>query len=497
MSMHIVIAGEHETAVRIAEELMDDHDVVLIASTETTIARLDELDIQVIHGLPTVAGILREAGVHNADFFIAATPDDERNIVSCLAADRLGARRTVCFLESPRSAHLGGQDDVSLIESVGIGVVVRPSEQLAEEIIRIVTVPGALDVRTFHGGKVHLLKCLVPESASICDKPLKSVQVPRGSRLAMVQRGDEFFIPTGETLIQPSDRVTSLGTKKALRRLHTRMLGGVERFVGKNEAIICGGGLVGSSVARGLRDAGWRIKLIEHERGRCEALSQDLNCMVLHGDGSDIDLLEQEHIESADALVAVTNNDEKNLLISLLAKQLGVPRIITRADRPTNERLFERVGIDVVLSARGAAIRSVVSDVLEERAIHLAELEHGDFGVFEFELPRNFPAIPLYRLKPPKLANIGAIVRGRRTLIPMGSDELQPLDHVLVICRTDDEELTRRYLIDPAQWAGLRDDAPPKTSGAAPTSNGGEEKNKSGAENTNDASTTTSDVKGA
>lgn len=452
--MHVVIAGEQEMAVRIAEELMDEHDVVLVTSGSTTIARLDELDIRVINGLPTVAGILREAGAQNADFFIAATSDDERNIVSCLAADRLGARRTVCFLESPRS-HLGGQDDLSLVESVGIGVVVRPAEQLADEIIRIVTVPGALDVRAFHAGKVNLLKCLIPEGAPISAAPLKKIQVPRGTRLAMVQRGEEFFIPTGDTVISANDRVTSLGTKKALRRLHMKLLGGVERRVGKNEAIICGGGLVGTSVARGLRDAGWRVKLIEHDRSRCDALSQELSCMVLHGDGSDIDLLEQEHIESADALVAVTNNDEKNLLISLLARQLGVPRIITRADRPSNERLFERVGIDVVLSARGAAIRSVVSDVLEEKTIHLAELEHGDFGLFEFELPANFPTIPLYKLKPPKLANIGAIVRGRRTPIPMGSDELHPLDHVMVICRTDDEEATRRYFCQPAQWGDL------------------------------------------
>lgn len=206
-----------------------------------------------------------------------------------------------------------------------------------------------------------------------------------------------------------------------------------------------GGGAVGLSVARGLKQAGWRVKIIEVERERCEVLASSIDCLVLHGDGTDLDMLEQESVGAASVLVAVTNNDERNLLVSLLAKHLGVPRIITRADRLINERIFEKVGIDVVLSARGAAIRWIVDELVEDDLVELAKLEHGQVHVLELELPSDFPGMTLGELQPPDGTIAVAVLRNRAAIIPRGGTRIEPGDHLLVFSTAEQVSAARKF----------------------------------------------------
>lgn len=451
--MHIVVAGEDEVALRVAEALMHRHDVVYIGQQAEHAARLDRLDVQVVEGTCTQTEVLRDAQVARADFFIAATSSDESNIVACLAAQHLGAKHTICFLRA-HGFELLDSDEMSLAESAGIDAVVRPAEHLAREIIGIVTTPGALDARSFHRGRVQLLKAVVEEGSAAAGSTLGELRLK--VRVVMMQRDEGFLVPHGETRLQAGDRVTVVGRPRDVRRLRTKYLcapgGGHEA----RRALIVGGGAVGVYVAEGLTEAGWQVKVIEYDRARCERISATLRCLVLHGDGSDLELLEEERIETVSALVAVTNNDEKNLLVSLLAKHLGVPRIITRADRLVNERIFEKVGIDVVLSARGAAIRSTVRDIVEADREHIADLEHGDVEVLELELPADFSPRALRAVKPDAVAALGAILRGRKTIIPDGDTKLLPGDHVIVVCKREHEERTRRFLMNPKRVDGKR-----------------------------------------
>jgi trk system potassium uptake protein TrkA len=208
-----------------------------------------------------------------------------------------------------------------------------------------------------------------------------------------------------------------------------------------------GGGIVGLAVAQGLEHAGWRVRIVESSRVRCEEISVQLKGRVLHGDGSDIDLLESEGVSDDPVLVAVTSNDEKNLLVSLLAKQLGVRRIVTRADHHANERLFERVGIDSVRSARGAAVHAVLRAIGITRSELLAEVEHGDAEVLELTLPDALPPTPLSRLKSDVFAIIGAILREGRVVIPRGADSVQGKDRILVFCTKSEEEEVREFFL--------------------------------------------------
>ncbi len=443
--MHIVVAGESELALRITEALMDNHDVVLVTTEPRSAARLDNLDVHVIEGSPSSVKTLKEAHTGRADYFIAASRSDERNVVGCITADRLGAKRRVCVLHSATDPEINVLDDVSLASSVGIDAVIRPGEQLTAEVLRIVKVPGALDVRSFRGGRVGLLKALVEPGCDIAEHRLSEFKVPVGVRLAMVQRADEFFVPGSATKLEPGDRVTLMGQSRRLVRFARKRFRGPDHQKERRRAVICGGGAVGLGVARGLREAGWWVKIIERDLARCEFLSERLDCLVLHGDGSDIDLLREEHVETTAALIAVTNNDEKNLLISLIAKQLGVDRIITRADRQVNERIFDSVGIDVVLSQRGAAVRSVVSEIVHTDHEHIAELEHGELSVLDLTLPRDWRPLPMALVKPPKPAGVGALLRGKKTIFPKDDTELKPGDHVFVMALTRDEAAVRGY----------------------------------------------------
>lgn len=446
--MRIVICGEDEVAFRLVEALMADHEVTLVCPEDTPHeSRIARMDAQRVAGLMTSPPTLRKAGVEQADVFVGCSPSDERNLVACVSAERLGAKRSVCFLLRP-DLQLPGEDVRALAESLGIDQIVRPGQQLAEEILRIVLVPGALDVQQFAGGRVQLLRYALEAGAPLTAGALKDVGLPPGVVLVMARRGGEVFVPKGGTQFAPDDQLTAMGTPAGIHRLLSEFLRPAGQRAPRRAATVVGGGTVGLAIAVGLEEAGWRVKMIEADRARCQELARSLRSgLVLHGDGTDLDLLQAEGIADAPVLVAVTSNDEKNLLVSLLAKSLGVDRIVTRADLLSNERLFEKVGIDVVRSSRGAAVRSVLRTVGASRSELLAELEHGDAEVIELTLPADLKPVPLARMKAGLLGIIGAIVRGGDVLVPSGRDAVQGGDHLLVFCMRTQEAAVRDFFL--------------------------------------------------
>ena len=445
--MRIVIGGNDELAFRLAESLMGDHEVSLVCPESARGPRLDRLDVDVVYGSPTATATLRAAGVGEADLFVAASGDDENNLVACVGAKHVGVKRTTCFLYN-LDFHSPEEERKVLAERLGIDQVVVPAEQLAEEILRIVVVPGALDVGVFLGGRVHLLRHGIPEGSPITRGPLMHMPLPENVVLVMGRREDEMFIPKGNTHFQPGDKVTAMGSRHGIENLLRNLLqkdGGASQ---SKRATIVGGGSVGLAVALGLEPEGWAVKIVETSRRRCEEIAPLLKGLVLHGDGTDLDLLESERIGDDPVLLAVTSNDEKNLLVSLLAKNIGVPRIVTRVDQQSNERLFEKVGIDVVLSARGAAIQSVMDSVGHSKADLLAELEHGDAEVLELEVPPDVEPRPINALKSDIFAIIGAILREGRVIIPSGGDDVRAGDRLLVFCKQEHEQVVRDFFLN-------------------------------------------------
>jgi len=444
--MHVIIAGDSDVAYNIAELLMEDHEVVLVGDRSASGARLDRLDVERVQGGCTTASVLQQARVERCGVFVAATDNDEVNLVACIAARNLGSSRTICLLTRPGFVSVS-EGEEELAQSLGIDAVVRPADQLAREVLRIVTVPGALDMEHLVHGKVRLLRHVVEADAPLADQLLKRIPLPANVVLVMGRRGDDVFVPNGDTTFREGDKVTAMGTPRGIHELRYRYLRSSSHGRDIERATIVGGGTVGLLVARGLESAGWKVKVIEVERARCDVIAPQIKGLVLCGDGTDIALLEEEQVARSPVLIAVTSNDEKNLLVSLIARHLGVERIITRADRLSNERMFERVGIDVVRSARGAAIRTVVRDVVGANRNIRAELEHGDMAIIEMELPSDHPSVRIRELSAPLFAIIATVIRGKQVLIPNGETVLYGGDHLLVFTARKDEAAAREHFL--------------------------------------------------
>jgi trk system potassium uptake protein TrkA len=230
-----------------------------------------------------------------------------------------------------------------------------------------------------------------------------------------------------------------MGTPDALRDLQPLIDPASGRASRRQLVTIIGGGDVGFRLAQRLdASSDAEVRIFERDRRRGELLAASLRrTLVLHGDGTDLELLEAEEIGRSDVLVSVIDNDERNLLASLLGRQLGVRKIITRVSRPANLRLFERVGIDVALSARGAAVASVVHQIQGGRANLLAVLEEGQATVVELVVPAGYRPRALQDIDAPPQSIVGAILRGDEIVIPRGPDHIRPLDRLLVFATSD------------------------------------------------------------
>ncbi len=444
--MRILVAGDGPMALQIVEALMKRHQVVCLHPADGQAWQQEGLDADIMTGELTSPVALKAAGIASADFFVACSNNDEQNIVACMAARRLGAEKTICVLlrKGILSTHAEG---LELAKSLGIDQIIRPIDQLAQEMLSIILMPGALEAASVADGRISLFRYRVDADSPAVQSTLAQLKLPKKTRLVHLRRGEEFIVPRGDTQLLPGDRVIAMGDQQHLSRLGQLLTQSSHR---RREAVIVGGGRVGRALTRGLMRAGFGVKVIESSRERCDIVAEKTEALVLHGDGTDLEFLEQEHIGEAPVVVAVTNSDEKNLLVSLVVKQLGSARLITRAARLSNERLFERVGVDVVRSAKGAALRTIVSTIDPERSEIHAELEHGDARILEISVDDAANPLPLTQVSPPSYSVVGAILRGLDVIIPGGKDEIRPGDHLFVFCAREDERQTREYFENPS-----------------------------------------------
>ena len=359
--MHIVIGGRDETPFRLAEALMVDHEVTLICpehgagDAPGAAGRGRRLRHGDLHGTAPPRAVSQERTSSSRP-----RPIDENNLVACVSARHLGAKRTICFLDEARLP-APKEDRVNLAESLGIDKVVVPARAAGRGdpadrrhprrprrrgVRRRQRPPPAARHR---GGRGH--HAGDPDG----HRPARG----RGPRHGAARRAHVHPQGVARTC-SPATRSPPWGRRPASTGCCSATSAARCTARTRRAPRSSVGGAWGWPSRAAWRALGWTVRIIEADRDRCEEIAPLLDGLVLHGDGTDLDLLESERIGDDPVLVAVTSNDEKNLLVSLLAKHLGVQRILTRADLQPNERLFEKVGIDVVLSARGAAIRSVL-----------------------------------------------------------------------------------------------------------------------------------------
>jgi len=442
--MRIIIAGGGEIGYQLASRLTRDHDVVVVEEVAELLTRFERFDLQVTQGSPTHPDTLRRLGLSAEDTFIACSESDEANIIACLSAKRLGGPQTYCFVtkEEYYRSLCGDEGTGSLID---IDQVIWPQQMLAEEIARVVLVPRAIDVEFFAGGRVLLLEYRLRENSPLVGRPLAQLKLPAGVLAVAVSDGERLVIPSGQTVFRGGQKVVFMGEDRALLKLQHGFIPDADQKI--RDVTVIGGGTVGLTLAKLLlQREKLNLKVIEISPRRCERLAAELpSALVLHGDGTDLELFEAEQLHRSDVLVSVTTNDEKNLLASLLAKQLQVPKIITRVDRPRNLRLFESVGIDVPLNMRFTAVETVLNSLLRTAVQLRATVEHGKADVLELVVPDGFAETSLKEMPTIEGAIIGAIVRRQEVIVPHGEDVVRPGDRLFVFSMDEAADKVRNY----------------------------------------------------
>ena len=434
--MKIVVFGASEIGLLIATEFFEEHDITIIDKEENRTDALNRLDISFVAGNGSNINTLQSANIEDADIFVACTGFDEANIVSCLTVSRLSRAKTVCFVSN--SEHIESLKLMKDTQYEMIDYVIWPEELLTQEIFRIITVPEAVDVENFAQGKSRLLEYRIKEDSTILHKKLKDCRFVENTLVVAITRDEKLFIPDGETEFMLNDKVIFMGSSTYLDILARDIFQSQTKV--KTAAII-GGGSVGLMLAQNLEKVNIKTKIIERDYKRCEYLTEVLkNTLVLYGDGTNMELLSQEDIGESDVVISVTNNDEKNLLCSLLTKQMGAKKVITRVSKSTNISLFEKVGIDVAISPKEASINEIRNNLIETDVEILATVERGQGRIIEALTPSNFENITLMNLKLPCKAIIATIQRGHSVIIPKGVTMLRPNDKLLIFAKEEDSQ---------------------------------------------------------
>ena len=449
--MHLIIIGGGEVGHALARALSDAHDVVVIDHDPAVGERFSSLDVEFLHGSGTSTAMLRRAGIERCDLLVGCTGLDEVNVVACALANRVGSPKTICLVSKEDFLQPDGGGDL-LREQFGIDRILWPEAQLADDIVRVIKAPGAIDAEAFLGDRVRLLEYRLEAGSALARGPLATLKLPPGALAVAVKRGEEFLIPRGKTQLAAGDKVFFMGTHEAMHEVQSRVVAARESRA-RQVVTIIGGGDVGFRVAQQLdRSPDIELRVIESNPKRGEMLAASLSrALVLQGDGTDLALLEAEEIGRSDVLVSVIDNDERNLFASLLGRQLGVRKIITRVSKPGSLRLFERVGIDVPLSARGAAVASIVHGVAGGPSNLLAVLEEGQAEILEIKVPAGYTPTPLLKLQAPPDSIVGAILRGDQVIVPHGSDVIQGEDTLLVFTTAASTPQVRDFF---QPWSG-------------------------------------------
>ena len=442
--MKIIIFGANNLGAMIASEFYTDNDITVIDEEKNKSDAFNKLDVSFIDGNASSLDVLKQADIKNADVFVACNDSDELNIVACLTVKRLSNAKTLCFVRKEEyKSSLGIARDAEYNGDFYIDNVIWPEELLTQEIFRIITVAKALDVENFASGRARLLEYKIPENSVLVNTMVKNCGFPKDTLIVGITRNGELFIPTGETTLFKDDKVIFMGLSHSLNILAGKFFHEKE-FV--KYVTIIGGGNVGLKLAKSLENLKLKLKIIEKNEERCNVLSEELdNALIINGDGTDLELLNEEDVASSDVVVSVTNNDEKNLLCSLLVKHLGARKVVSRVSKITNVALFEQVGVDIAVSSRMASMNEVKNSIRDTNIGILATVEQGQGEVLVIDLPKNYETKKIMDLTMPAKAIVGIIQRRKRIIIPNGATQIMGEDSLIIFTTSENAPLIKKF----------------------------------------------------
>ena len=435
--MKIIIIGAGKVGKQIAETLSsENHDVILIEKDETRrqIAQ-DNLDIITILGNGVNVRTLEKAGIKQTDMLIAVTNSDEVNMLACMTAKQFDVPKKIARIRNSEYLY----SNILSRDKLGIDFTINPERATAREIIKLLKSPkNVAQIQSFAGGKVKLIELRIDDNFPFIDQQLKNIDFKYPILVAAIYRNDKIIIPNGEEKIMVNDNLYILIKKENLVNLDSIIS---KKPLLMQNVIILGGSKIGFQTAQILCKLGIKTKLIEMDIEKCEQIAEKLqNTLVINGDGTNIDLLKSEGIETTDGFVAVTGYDEDNLLVALLAKHLGAKKVIAKVDRTNYVPILEKIGVDAVVNPRMTTASAILRSIRRGKIISLTLLKEGKAEVIELIVHSGAKIIntPLKNAKLPKNSIIGAIVRKNNVIIPHGDNIIQADDKIIIFALSSD-----------------------------------------------------------
>jgi len=438
--MKIVVVGCGKIGRTIIKNLVTEgHDVVAI---DYDPAVLDEVtnsyDVMGLVGNGADSDALKEAGVAEAELFLAVTNSDELNMLACFIARAMGAKHTIPRVRNPE------YNDNSLEfmkQQLGFSASVNPEMITAREIYNIIKFPSAVNIETFARRQFEIVDFRLKDDSVLNGVTLAEMRKKYDAKVLVcaVQRGEEFYIPDGTFALKSGDKIGITASPAELNKLF-RMLGVTQKRA--HSVIIMGAGRISLYLSKMLVASGYEVKVIDHDRQRCEELNDFVpEAVTILGDGTSQELLLEEGVDTTDVFVGLTGMDEENILTSCFAASHNVSKVITKVNRPELAAMAEKIGLECIVSPQ-----HFVSEFLSKyaRALHnsmgsnveaLYKLMDGKAEALEFSVNDNFKyiEIPLKDMNIKKDILVAGIIRGRKPIIPSGDDVIMAGDRVVVI----------------------------------------------------------------
>ena len=431
--MHVVVVGAGEVGTSIAGSLAADHNVVVIDIDPDRAEQLKyELDVMTLAGDGASLSTLEDAGIGDADMFIASTDDDRTNLVACETAKTIADPFTIA-----RTKNVGYLRTWEVTESAfGVDFMVSSDLLSAENIVDVVGLPAAIDVDPFAGGIVQMAEFEIKADSPVTGQTVAEADRFESLTFAGLFRDDAIVLPRGDTVIEVGDRAVVIGNPESVQAFANDLA--PEATPGEaDEIVIIGGSEIGYQTARLLEERGLSPRLIEQDPERARWLAEELpGTLVMEHDATDTEFLAREHVDEADIVVAALDSDERNLLVSVLAKRLGTDRVVAVVDNGEYVTLFEEIGIDVAINPRQVTAEEIIRFTYGGVAENIAVLEDDQAEVLELQLTDASDIVG--RSIREVVADIdadlvfGAITRNRELIAPRGDTELLAGDHIVV-----------------------------------------------------------------
>ena len=440
--MKIVIIGSGKVGFSLAEQLSkESHDIIIVDNNYEALQRAQEsLDVMTLAGNGTDPLIQKTAGVDLSDLLIAVTPTDEVNLLCCILAKKLGCKHTIARVRNAENERM-----TRLIkEDLHLSMSINPERATAREMFRLLQTPSFITRDTFARGRVELLELKITEKSAFCGLPLSKISATLNTKLLVcsVERGQTTTIPRGSFTIEAGDKITIAlaaqnipGMLKNAGIAHSKV----------HNVMIVGGSRIAVFLAQMLLQTHVAVKIIEKDPERCKKLSELLpSALIINDDGSNQRVLQEEGISRMDALVSLTGLDEQNIITSMYADYLGVPKTITKLSRMEYAAMLKDRNTDTLISPKLVTANEIIRYVramassgsgamLSLHRIAGGRAEACEFTVSETTHHLN---IPFRALKIRRDALVASIARAGKVIIPDGDDCLKLGDTVVIVVET-------------------------------------------------------------